>query len=52
MRQNQILLLDEDKSLSRFLCKELHSQGYLVDHLTDADEVFREAREALRRGTR
>jgi len=40
MRQNQILLLDEDKSLSRFLCKELHSQGYLVDHLTDADEVF------------
>jgi two-component system, OmpR family, copper resistance phosphate regulon response regulator CusR len=39
-RRQKILFVEDDSSLSGFLCSELQSQGFLVDRLRESGEVF------------
>jgi two-component system copper resistance phosphate regulon response regulator CusR len=39
-RARRILFVEEDTSLASFLSSELRSQGFDVDHLTDAEEAL------------
>jgi DNA-binding response OmpR family regulator len=38
-RRQKILIVEDDSSLSGFLCSELQSQGFLVDRLRELNEV-------------